>query len=600
MPIGIARSQITTPGTGGGGGAGGNWLDVKSFGAVGSGSIIGASSITSGTPNLSVTEDVFVVEDVGETIMVAGAGPDGTDLWTTIAAFVDAQNVTLADNASTTVPTNSNWPGIAVWGAVDDTTAIQACVDAASLAGLGVYFSPGVYLLSNSIALPVNGPPPFMFGNSSINASIQGFFNGSAAFLVSNNPLVAPYSPFINWDTQGLTCSLRDFSIIGGSFATSVGPTAGAMLQLYTEASAIERVGIYNSPFQWGFDIQNSFGNILGTYSSAQDRFMLDTTVVNACQAAAFINGGPIGGEGGVMESCIAVGGWPNVSACFSFDVQSGNLPVEWSNCRASNADPDFPVPLAYAVTDGVVASRCTAESFQIGFLIGTGGKVDHCVPPVNYDVNLLADFVVSNGEIPFRALTGYFLNQIIIDTNGNYQQVTVAGTSGATAPTWATVNGNPTVTGTVTFTKIANPGYTQVSAAVIQHCSDVNAAAPISLYDLGYRTTLDQNSFFIGSVITVNPAQVLVSGIQTVSMDYQTTVDDDMVRSNATSPITITLTTTNQVPGHSQTIKQLTSSTVTVVGENGELIDGYPSVAMTIPMMALNFKWDGVGFSIW
>lgn len=81
-------------------------------------------SITSGTAALSVTTNTFVSGDVGKTIIVPGAGTAGNNfmLTSTIATFVDAQNITLAANASTTLTASSQY---LTW-ANDDTTAFLA------------------------------------------------------------------------------------------------------------------------------------------------------------------------------------------------------------------------------------------------------------------------------------------------------------------------------------------------------------------------------------------------------------------------------------------------------------------------------------------
>jgi hypothetical protein len=53
----------------------------------------------------------------------------------------------------------------------------------------------------------------------------------------------------------------------------------------------------------------------------------------------------------------------------------------------------------------------------------------------------------------PWEIAHGYSLTDTrILDSNGNVQIVTIAGTSGGAAPTWATTPGAPTVDGTVTW----------------------------------------------------------------------------------------------------------------------------------------------------
>jgi hypothetical protein len=67
------------------------------------GASITNGAISSGTAALSSVSNPFVAADAGRAIIVRGAGTAGADLVTTIATYVSAGNVTLADNASTTV-----------------------------------------------------------------------------------------------------------------------------------------------------------------------------------------------------------------------------------------------------------------------------------------------------------------------------------------------------------------------------------------------------------------------------------------------------------------------------------------------------------------
>jgi hypothetical protein len=63
---------------------------------------------------------------------------------------------------------------------------------------------------------------------------------------------------------------------------------------------------------------------------------------------------------------------------------------------------------------------------------------------------------VVEGGAgISWQANTFYSNAQAIIDSNGNLQQVTTAGLSGATVPLWATIDGHTTNDGTVVWTQL-------------------------------------------------------------------------------------------------------------------------------------------------
>lgn len=98
-------------------------------------------SIASGTPNLVASAAIFTAADVGKSVYVPGAGPAAAGLSTTILAFVNSTQITLATNASTTlaaaVLTNA---APFVYG-TDDTLAIQAAMDATPVGG--TLFIPG-------------------------------------------------------------------------------------------------------------------------------------------------------------------------------------------------------------------------------------------------------------------------------------------------------------------------------------------------------------------------------------------------------------------------------------------------------------------------
>jgi len=55
-----------------------------------------------------------------------------------------------------------------------------------------------------------------------------------------------------------------------------------------------------------------------------------------------------------------------------------------------------------------------------------------------------------------WAASHAYTVGNLIIDANGNTQRCTTAGTSGSSAPTWATAVGNTTTDDTVTWTLVA------------------------------------------------------------------------------------------------------------------------------------------------
>jgi hypothetical protein len=66
------------------------------------------------------------------------------------------------------------------------------------------------------------------------------------------------------------------------------------------------------------------------------------------------------------------------------------------------------------------------------------------------------ANGVPSATAYAWAGTTAYLLGQEIVDSNGNLQLATTAGTSGSNAPTWATRAGQATTDGTVVWTCVA------------------------------------------------------------------------------------------------------------------------------------------------
>lgn len=76
---------------------------------------------------------------------------------------------------------------------------------------------------------------------------------------------------------------------------------------------------------------------------------------------------------------------------------------------------------------------------------------------------------VSANQDPSWAATTAYALDAYIVDSNGNRQQATTAGTSGSSAPTWNTTVGGTTTDGTVTWTLIGPEPQIISNSALIQ-----------------------------------------------------------------------------------------------------------------------------------
>jgi hypothetical protein len=134
------------------GDARGGELSVKDFGAIGSSGYYPASNMTAGTNRVTINP-VWAVGNVtaGTPILIAGAGPGGNDLQTTIVSY-SGGTFTVAANASTTVGGRG-----AYWG-TDDTAAVQAAIDyCASVGGCTLNFPQGEYMISGVTIPAISG-----------------------------------------------------------------------------------------------------------------------------------------------------------------------------------------------------------------------------------------------------------------------------------------------------------------------------------------------------------------------------------------------------------------------------------------------------------
>ena len=111
-----------------------------------------AASMTSSSATLTVTGDpgtsTFGLSDIGKSVQVTGAGPNGADLFTTITGFTDSLHVTLNTPASTTVSQQT-----AIWYPTgqDDTAAIQAAINATTADVGTIYLPSAVYVISSGL-----------------------------------------------------------------------------------------------------------------------------------------------------------------------------------------------------------------------------------------------------------------------------------------------------------------------------------------------------------------------------------------------------------------------------------------------------------------
>lgn len=131
---------------------------VTNYGAIGDGVKLTDGAITNGSATFTSATAAFTSDAVGKSIRVAGAGPAGADLLTTISAFTNSTTVTLAASASTTVS------GATFYWGTDCTAGIQAAIQAVVTAnGVGTVFFPFTgkfYYLFAALVTSVDGINP--------------------------------------------------------------------------------------------------------------------------------------------------------------------------------------------------------------------------------------------------------------------------------------------------------------------------------------------------------------------------------------------------------------------------------------------------------
>jgi hypothetical protein len=128
-----------------------------------------------------------------------------------------------------------------------------------------------------------------------------------------------------------------------------------------------------------------------------------------------------------------------------------------------------------------------------------------------------------------WQANTFYSIASVIIDTNGNLQQVTTYGTAGSSAPTWATSVGNTTVDGSVTWTMVQTAaqltwqsGFSYVPPVVI-----TSVASPISgsVVYTGIITGGASNAFAGKTFLVTGFPDLVNNGVFTCSASTSTTL---------------------------------------------------------------------------
>lgn len=119
--------------------------NVRDYGAKGDTNSTLDGAITSGTAILTSATASFTTSDVGKLVSVRGAGSGGTTLSSTVQSFTNSTTVVLTNNALTTVT------GAILYYGSNDTSAIQAAINAIPSNGGCLFFPGGRYLITTGL-----------------------------------------------------------------------------------------------------------------------------------------------------------------------------------------------------------------------------------------------------------------------------------------------------------------------------------------------------------------------------------------------------------------------------------------------------------------
>lgn len=256
----IFNANVTVAGTCTGCGTGGSLnVNVQTLGAIADLKTDATASITSGSAALVTTSSRFVSGDATthKWILVHAAGAAAADLITTISTFTDANHVTLATTASTTVAS----AGIIVWS-TNNTTALNTALASACSANLPLYFPGAANPYGTDSLNTISGCNMSLIGDGPLRSIVRAIGNtasGSATLFNFSNTSAIQNSFYMsniafdgtksgvgnnkNWTEAGVsvnaynsvrvdTVSFSNFGVPGYNFTNGGGHT-GAYDGLY-------------------------------------------------------------------------------------------------------------------------------------------------------------------------------------------------------------------------------------------------------------------------------------------------------------------------------------------------------------------------------
>ncbi|MFI5094656.1 MAG: glycosyl hydrolase family 28-related protein, partial [Candidatus Acidiferrales bacterium] len=526
-----------------------NWLNVKAYGAVGNGrwDIAAASGTT-----VTLKNKLFAQSDVGKPILLTGGaatgtqaqtGP-GTDLWTTIQTVAtNGQSCTVATSVS--VYFGGGDAGSVFWGGTDDTTAIQAAINAASESQAVLYFPAGVYVYSKQLT-----------NTGSDLAAIVGDGAGVSILLAQNPAVTAPTGCMLI--TTEYPFQIKNLWVRGPSSYQTVGYTA----EVEVQSSILSPSGIFGTSGAENVVVSDCYAVGLYLYANGASSFAVPTSIVN-CHGVNTPNGGlwalvtgplavsgssdtgqmyfraynqnpisvdncssirGINAPGGVLKNCVITSNsfYPLITDAFvgsKFDfctVKGGN----WTNCfyqsnvgpQAGTGDPTFISTFEHCECDFVQFTGAASVFFNADLTQG--------------DVSLLA----------FRNCKVAQLGDIsAVPSSLNTSPVRVStGTHDTSVSTTIPYSPNTTTGNAVIIGVITSASGTSTVTDFFNTFNQIGSTIPLGTYNLQIFLTLNahaRSSF----VVTPSAGVALVTYIEMAGLPSSSAVDGTLQSTTGT-----------------------------------------------------------------
>jgi len=304
-------------------------FDIRTYGAKVDGQALGDGygawsrvqsdcSMTSGSAILSCASNHFASPDVGKVIAVYGAGPTNNGfvqpLSTRIASYSAGNRITLAAAALNSVRGSER----VVWGH-DDTSYIQAAINAACAAGKGTVYVPVGRSLTTGVTVGCSN-----VGVKGMGRSLSALENWNINPMNGNVPIVY-FSVSGAADQSVVGVSLKDLEIRQVKYPTTVQQAFG----LYQTFKALaEDLRVIGYSYECGVDGggAHNYGDELrnsefGPCGNGGPAYALTTAGINYNGAHVFVHDNEVsmagqgveyGGRGGMFRGNKIDGTMPN------------------------------------------------------------------------------------------------------------------------------------------------------------------------------------------------------------------------------------------------------------------------------------------------